>query len=377
MSNIVRAGPTAAKRRIKVLIVDDSALVRSLLSDILRADPGIEVVGVAGDAHVAREKIKLLNPDVLTLDVEMPRMDGITFLRNLMRLRPMPVVMVSSLTERGADVTLDALALGAVDYLPKPRIDLAATLKDYGEELIEKVRVAARASVRALDPLRAAVVRPSLSTTAMLPRMARGAMRTTDRIVAMGASTGGTEAIKEVLARLPPDAPGIVIAQHIPKAFSTPFARRMNDCCALTVYEAEDGQQLLAGHAYIAPGDRHLMVVRDGARYVLRLDDGSPVNRHKPSVDVLFRSVAQNAGPNAIGVLLTGMGKDGARGLKEMLESGSGTIAQDEASSVVWGMPGEAVSLGAAQHVVGIEAVAGQILSVADSMDISREKREP
>ncbi|HET9390028.1 MAG TPA: chemotaxis response regulator protein-glutamate methylesterase [Steroidobacteraceae bacterium] len=378
MTNIVRPGPTTARRRIKVLIVDDSALVRSLLTDILRSDPGIEVVGVAGDAHVAREKIKLLNPDVLTLDVEMPRMDGITFLRNLMRLRPMPVVMVSSLTERGADVTLDALALGAVDYLSKPRIDLAATLKDYSEELIEKIRVAARASVRALDPLRAVAVRPSVSATAMLPRLVRATpLRTTDRIVAIGASTGGTEAIKEVLTRLPPDAPGIVIAQHIPKAFSTPFARRMNDCCQLTVYEAEDGQQLLPGHAYVAPGDRHLMVVRDGARYVLRLDDGTPVNRHKPSVDVLFRSVAQNAGANAIGVLLTGMGKDGARGLKEMLEAGSQTVAQDEATSVVWGMPGEAVSLGAARHVVAIEAVAGKILSLADSMDISREKREP
>jgi two-component system chemotaxis response regulator CheB len=361
-----------------VLIVDDSALVRSLLTDILRADSGIEVVGVAGDAHMAREKIKLLNPDVLTLDVEMPRMDGITFLKNLMRLRPMPVVMVSSLTERGADVTLDALAIGAVDYLTKPRIDLAATLKDYSDELIEKIRTAARASVRALDPLRAAVARPSPSADAILPRARAGApLRTTERIVAIGASTGGTEAIKEVLTRLPPDSPGVVITQHIPKAFSTAFARRMNDCCQLTVYEAEDGQQLLPGHAYIAPGDRHLMVVRDGTRYVLRLDDGEPVNRHKPSVDVLFRSVAQNAGANAIGVLLTGMGKDGARGLKEMLDSGSRTIAQDEPSSVVWGMPGEAVSLGAAQHVLGLEAVAGKILALADSMDLSREKREP
>jgi two-component system, chemotaxis family, protein-glutamate methylesterase/glutaminase len=378
MTNLVQPSSSGAKRRIRVLIVDDSALVRSLLTDILRSDPGIEVVGVAGDAHVAREKIKLLNPDVLTLDVEMPKMDGITFLKNLMRLRPMPVVMVSSLTERGADVTLDALAIGAVDYLSKPKIDLAATLKDYSEELIEKIRTAARASVRALDPQRAAAARPSLSADAVLPRAAKpGYLRTTDRIIAIGASTGGTEAIKEVLTRMPPDAPGIVIAQHIPKAFSTPFARRMNDCCQLTVYEAEDGQHLLAGHAYIAPGDRHLLVVRDGARYVLRLDDGLPVNRHKPSVDVLFRSVAQNAGANAIGVILTGMGKDGARGLKEMLDSGSRTIAQDEASSVVWGMPGEAVSLGAAQHVLGLESLAAKIRCLADSMDISREKREP
>ena len=366
-------------KRIRVLIVDDSALVRSLLTDILRSDPDIEVVGVASDAHIAREKIKQLNPDVLTLDVEMPKMDGITFLKNLMRLRPMPVVMVSSLTERGADVTLDALALGAVDYLSKPKIDLAATLKDYGDELIEKIRAASKASVRALDPRRAATiaVKAAHSTDAVLPKGPPPKhLRTTDRIIAIGASTGGTEAIKEVLMRLPPDTPGVVIAQHIPKAFSGPFAKRMNDCSQVTVYEAQDGQQVLAGHAYIAPGDKHLMVVRDGARYVCRLDDGVPVNRHKPSVDVLFRSVAQNAGRNAIGVILTGMGKDGARGLKEMLDAGSRTIAQDEATSVVWGMPGEAVALGAAQHVLALENVAGKVLALADAMDITRGAQE-
>jgi two-component system, chemotaxis family, protein-glutamate methylesterase/glutaminase len=385
MTNTTAAAATASaeKRRIKVLIVDDSALVRSLLTDILRADPGIEVVGVASDAHIAREKIKALNPDVLTLDVEMPKMDGITFLKNLMRLRPMPVVMVSSLTERGADVTLDALALGAVDYLSKPKIDLAATLKDYGDELIDKIRAASKASVRALDPRRAAAIATNIATKAahttdaVLPKAPPPKqLRTTDRIIAIGASTGGTEAIKEVLMRLPPDTPGVVIAQHIPKAFSGPFAKRMNDCCQVTVYEAQDGQQVLAGHAYIAPGDKHLMVVRDGARYVCRLDDGVPVNRHKPSVDVLFRSVAQNAGRNAIGAILTGMGKDGARGLKEMLDAGSRTIAQDEATSVVWGMPGEAVSLGAAQYVLPLENVAGKILSLADAMDITRDARE-
>ena len=368
-----------SNRRIKVLIVDDSALVRSLLTDILRSDPGIEVVGVASDAHIAREKIKALNPDVLTLDVEMPKMDGLTFLKNLMRLRPMPVVMVSSLTERGADVTLDALSLGAVDYLSKPKIDLAATLKDYGDELIDKIRAASKASVRALDPRRAAAVAPRAAHTAdaVLPKASTSRqLRTTDRIIAIGASTGGTEAIKEVLMRLPPDSPGVVITQHIPKAFSGPFAKRMNDCCQVTVYEAEDGQQILPGHAYIAPGDKHLMLVRDGARYVCRLDDGVPVNRHKPSVDVLFRSVAQNAGRNAIGAILTGMGKDGAKGLKEMLEAGSRTIAQDEATSVVWGMPGEAVAIGAAQHIVPLDSVAGKILSLADAMDITRDARE-
>jgi len=247
---------SAGKRRIRVLIVDDSALVRSLLTDILRADPEIEVVGAASDAHVAREKIKQLNPDVLTLDVEMPKMDGITFLKNLMRLRPMPVVMVSSLTERGADVTLDALAIGAIDYLSKPKIDLAATLQDYSEELIEKIKIASRASVRALDPHRAATIaaRPKFTTDAVLPK-APGTrqLRTTDRIIAIGASTGGTEAIKEVLTKLPPDAPGVVIAQHIPKAFSTPFAKRMNDCCQVTVYEAEDGQQVPRGSCLHSP----------------------------------------------------------------------------------------------------------------------------
>jgi two-component system chemotaxis response regulator CheB len=367
--------PSAAKRRIRVLIVDDSALVRSILTDMLSADPGIEVVGSASDAHIAREKIKQLNPDVLTLDVEMPKMDGLTFLKNLMRLHPMPVVMVSSLTERGADVTLDAMAIGAVDFLSKPKIDVAATLRDYSDELIDKIKTAANASVRALDAQRMAtlVSRPKFTADAVIPKTAGSRqIRTTDRIIAIGASTGGTEAIKHVLMGMPADTPGIVIAQHIPKAFSTPFARRMNDCCQMTVYEAEDGQQILAGHVYIAPGDRHLIVVRDGARYVCKLDDGTPVNRHKPSVDVLFRSVAQNVGRSSIGVLLTGMGKDGARGLKEMLEAGSQTIAQDEASSVVWGMPGEAVHLGAAQHVVALDDVASRLHGLAVAIDITR-----
>jgi two-component system chemotaxis response regulator CheB len=361
-------------RRIRVLVVDDSAMVRQILSELLATDPGIEVVGTASDAHAAREKIKALNPDVLTLDVEMPKMDGITFLRNLMRLRPMPVVMVSSLTERGADVTLDALSCGAVDFLAKPKLDVAATLRDYAGELIEKVRTASRARVRAFDPSRVTV---ASSTTAVVPSLNLSAarhLRTTDRIIAMGASTGGTEAIKEVLATLAPDTPGILIAQHIPKSFSGPFARRMNSSCAMTVIEAADGQQVLPGHVYIAPGDRHLLLARDGARYVCRLDNGEAVNRHKPSVDVLFRSVAQNAGRNAIGVLLTGMGKDGARGLKEMREAGSCTIAQDEATSVVWGMPGEAIALDAAEHVLALADMAGSIRSLSDSMDITRQR---
>jgi two-component system, chemotaxis family, protein-glutamate methylesterase/glutaminase len=365
--------------RIRVLIVDDSALVRRILTEVLSADPALEVVGTASDAYMARDRIKQLNPDVLTLDVEMPKMDGVTFLRNLMRLRPMPVVMVSSLTEHGAEVTLDALAVGAVDYLPKPKIDIAATLTDYADELRAKIRTAATARVRPYTGVAAAPgsngIAPRLGVDAVLARVpVRRQFRTTDRIIAIGASTGGTEAIKEVLVQLPADTPGIVITQHIPKAFSTPFARRMDACCQMTVYEAQDGQVILPGHVYIAPGDRHLLVVRDGARYVCRLDDGPPVNRHKPSVDVLFRSVAQQAGRNAVGVILTGMGKDGAVGLKEMREAGSPTIAQDEATSVVWGMPGEAVAMGAAAETLALGQVAARISALAESMDLTRER---
>ena len=365
-------------RRIRVLIIDDSALVRRILSELLTEDQEIEVVGTAGDAYAAREKIKQCDPDVLTLDVEMPKMDGVTFLRNLMRLRPMPVVMVSSLTEHGAEITLDALAVGAVDYLPKPKIDVAATLGDYAQELRAKIKTAAKARVRkytgpATSTAGLPEVAPRYSADAVLakappPRQ----FRTTDRIIAIGASTGGTEAIKDVLIGLPADTPGIVITQHIPKAFSAAFARRMDACCQMTVSEAQDGQQILPGHVYIAPGDQHLLLVRDGARYVCKLDNGQPVNRHKPSVDVLFRSVAQQAGRNAIGVILTGMGKDGAVGLKEMRDAGCPTIAQDEATSVVWGMPHEAVVVGAAAQVLGLHEIGPRLHLIADSMDVTR-----
>jgi two-component system chemotaxis response regulator CheB len=371
----------SGNRRTRVLIVDDSALVRRILSEILAGDHEVEVVGTASDAYMARDKIKQLNPDVITLDVEMPKMDGVTFLRNLMRLRPMPVVMVSSLTEHGAEITLDALGVGAVDYLPKPKIDLAATLGDYAEELRAKIKAAANARVRAYTGTATSSssgggipeVAPRYTADAVLAKAAAPRQfRTTDRIIAIGASTGGTEAIKDVLVKLPADTPGIVITQHIPKAFSTPFAKRMNSICQMTVYEAEDGQQILPGHVYIAPGDRHLLLVRDGARYVCKLDDGPPVNRHKPSVDVLFRSVAQQAGRNAIGVILTGMGKDGAMGLKEMRDAGSPTIAQDEATCVVFGMPREAIALGGASQVMGLHEISGRIRQLAESMDVTR-----
>jgi len=367
MQSVPKAVSSGQAKKLTVLIVDDSALVRRLLTEMLSSDPGITVLGAARDAYDAREKIKALNPDVLTLDVEMPRMDGVTFLRNLMRLRPMPVIMVSSLTEKGAEVTLDALSIGAVDYLPKPKIDLAATLADYKEELISKVKAAASAR------LRATTTTPSASADAILAkRDSQRRLRTTERIIAIGASTGGTEAIKEVLIRLPPDTPGIVITQHIPKLFSGAFARRMDACCQVSVCEAEDGQQILRGHAYVAPGDKHMLLVRDGARYVCRLDEGPPVNRHKPSVDVLFRSVAQQAGRNAIGVILTGMGKDGALGLKEMRDAGAPTVAQDEATSIVWGMPGEAVAVGGAADVLPLGEIWSRVLHLADEMDITR-----
>lgn len=348
--------------KIRVLIVDDSALVRKMLTDMLTADKGIEVVGTANDPLIARDKIKLLNPDVLTLDVEMPRMDGITFLGNLMRLRPMPVVMISSLTEKGADITLQALELGAVDFVAKPKVDLAHTLEDYAIDVVAKVKMAARARVRERAPQAGLVVVPKLSADAIIAKKAAHThFLSTDKIIAIGASTGGTEAIKDVIVGLPADTPGIVITQHIPQQFSRPFAERMNRCCAMTVREAEDGEQILNGHVYIAPGGQHLLVRRSGARYLCELSQGPPVNRHRPSVDVLFRSVAQNVGPNALGVILTGMGNDGAAGLLEMQAAGAKTLAQDEATSVVWGMPGEAVKAGGVDEILPLGKISAKI----------------
>lgn len=358
-------------KKIGVLIIDDSAVVRKLLTAILSSDPEIEVVGTAVDAHVAREKIKRLHPDVLTLDVEMPKMDGITFLRNLMRLHPMPVIMVSTLTEKGANVTLDALDYGAVDFVCKPKIDISNTLEDYSAELIAKVKGASTVRVRRYEERKPvqlnrvnAAQNERYSVEKIIPRVSdRRHFNTTDKIIAIGASTGGTEAIREILEVLSISTPGIVVSQHIPETFSKAFAERLNSRCAINVAEARDGDMILPGHAYIAPGNRHLLVVKDGARWRCKLNDDVPVNRHKPSVDVLFRSVANSAGPNAVGIILTGMGKDGAQGLKDMLDSGSRTIAQDEASSVVWGMPGSAVELGAAQKVIALNGISSQLVS--------------
>ena len=354
------ARPAQRRAPIKVLIIDDSALVRSLLTRILGQDRQLQVVGTAADAFIAREKIKMLHPDVLTLDVQMPRMDGLQFLRNLMRLRPMPVVMCSSLTERGADVTLSALELGAVDFVTKPKIDVAHELEAYGAELIEKIKTAAGARVRAL----------SLPAEQERGRLAPAALRqsVSERVIGIGASTGGTEAIRQVLARLPADAPGVLIAQHIPRAFSAQFAARLDACCALSVQEATDGALIQQGRAFIAPGDRHLVVQRDGSHYRCRLQDSPAVNRHRPSVDVLFESLAQQLGPRAVGVLLSGMGSDGARGLQQMRSRGAQTIAQDEVTSVVWGMPGAAVALGAVEQVLPIEQIPAALVRERDAV---------
>ncbi|TLS66290.1 chemotaxis response regulator protein-glutamate methylesterase [Mariprofundus erugo] len=356
---------------IKVLIIDDSALVRQMLTTILNSAAGITVVGTAQDPLIAREKIKQLNPDVLTLDVEMPRMDGLTFLGNLMRLRPMPVVMVSSLTSKGASVTLEALELGAVDFVSKPSA-LGRGLEEYSDEIIAKVRMAAGARVRAKahTPARSAAtatVAPSNTADAILAKkVGRSHFRTTERIIALGASTGGTEATAQVLKSLPSGFPAIVISQHLPAAFSASYTQRLDGCCQMKVKLAEHGEQIIPGHVYMAPGDHHLLVKRDGARYICHINDGPPVNRHRPSVDVMFRSVAQNVGPNALGVILTGMGADGAEGMKEMRDAGAFTIAQDEATSVVWGMPGSAYKLGAVSELLPLDKIAGALMSNLD-----------
>jgi two-component system chemotaxis response regulator CheB len=346
----------------RVLIVDDSAVVRQMLSEILASDPAIEVVGTAADPLLAREKIKRLAPDVITLDVEMPRMDGLAFLENLMRLHPLPVVMISSLTERGADTTLQALALGAVDFISKPKFDVARGLQGYAEEIIGKVKMAARSRVRTL----ARPVTPRITLDAVAPAPTRSIQfRTTDRLIAIGASAGGTEALRVVLEGMPADAPAVVLTQHLPATFSTPFAERLDRHSAMSVREATDGEAVLPGHAYLPPGGKHLRVIRDGARWRCRIDDGPAVNRHKPAVDVLFRSVAESAGANAIGAILTGMGDDGARGLLELKNAGAPTLVQDEATSVVWGMPGAAFKLGATDEQVPLERIAERLMSLA------------
>jgi two-component system chemotaxis response regulator CheB len=335
---------------IKVLVVDDSAVVRQILQGALSADPEIQVVGTAPDPFVARDMIVQLKPDVLTLDVEMPRMDGITFLRKLMHYYPMPVIVVSSLTPEGSGLALEALSSGAVEVMCKP--GAAFTVGDMGEELVEKVKTAARAKVRKIEPDAAKATPGALG-------------RTTNKVIAMGASTGGTVALEHILARMPVDAPGIVIAQHMPAMFTKQFAARMNQISEMEVREAVDGDSVIPGVALIAPGNFHMLLKRSGARYFVNVKTGPMVHRQRPAVEVLFRSVARAAGANAVGVLLTGMGADGAEGMLEMRQAGAATIAQDEASCVVFGMPRAAIEIGAAEKVMGLDRIPHEVLRLA------------
>lgn len=343
--------------KIKVLIVDDSALIRSVMSEIIGRQPDMEVVGVAPDPIVARDLIKLTNPDVLTLDVEMPKMDGLDFLEKLMRLRPMPVVMVSSLTERGSEITMRALELGAVDFVTKPKLSIQSGMRDYADMIADKIRAASKARIKA----RPIQVAGSAKTGSPLPSI-RNPLTSSEKLIIIGASTGGTEAIREFLMQMPSDCPGILIAQHMPEGFTRSFARRLDSLCKISVNEAAGGERVLPGHAYIAPGHSHLLLARSGANYVTQLDQGELVNRHRPSVDVLFRSAASAAGKNAVGVILTGMGKDGAAGMLEMKNAGAYNFAQDEASCVVFGMPREAIALGATHEVGPLNALPGMVL---------------
>jgi two-component system chemotaxis response regulator CheB len=339
--------------RFRVLIVDDSALMRQLLTGILGSSPELEVIGVAGDPFVAREKIKLLHPDVLTLDVEMPRMDGLTFLEKLMRGHPMPVVMISSLTDKGAEITLRALSMGAVDYISKPKMDVSSGTIDQAEEIIAKVLAAAKVKVRGASAPKVKV--------AELPA-AGCRISATHKVVAVGASTGGTEALKEFLSPLPADFPGIVIVQHMPEAFTRQFAERLDSVCKIRVKEARDGDRILPGHALLAPGGNHMAVVRRGMEYAVHVYRGERVNRHLPSVDVLFSSCARELGSNALGVLLTGMGNDGARGMLEMKEAGAFTFAEDESTCVVFGMPRAAIQLGAVEQALPLYRIPAALI---------------
>ncbi|MBF8176540.1 protein-glutamate methylesterase/protein-glutamine glutaminase [Herminiimonas contaminans] len=344
--------------KIKVLIVDDSALIRSVMKEIINSQPDMEVVGVAPDPIVARDLIKQTNPDVLTLDVEMPRMDGLDFLEKLMRLRPMPVVMVSSLTERGSDITLRALELGAVDFVTKPKMSIQSGMLEYTELIADKIRTASKARIksRQITPHDANKV-----SGEALP-MIRNPLTSSEKLIIIGASTGGTEAIKDFLMQMPSDCPGILITQHMPPGFTKSFAQRLDSLCKISVKESEGGERVLPGHAYLAPGHSHLQLVRSGANYMTQLDQGPPVNRHRPSVDVLFHSAAVHAGKNAVGVILTGMGKDGALGMLEMKNVGAYNFAQDEASCVVFGMPREAIAVGATHEVGPLQALPGMVL---------------
>jgi two-component system chemotaxis response regulator CheB len=350
-------------QRIRVMIVDDSAVVRQVLSAALEEDAEIEILGTASDPVFALEKMQRDWPDVIVLDVEMPRMDGITFLKKLMLEHPTPVVICSTLTGKGTETTMQALAAGAVSIVTKPTIGLKQYLQDTSEDLVHAVKAAARANVRRLVPAQNKPA-PKLTADAILPPAANAMAQTTDMVVAIGTSTGGTQALEAVLTELPRVTPGIVIVQHMPEKFTEAFANRLNGLCQIEVREAKNGDRVMAGRALIAPGGRHMLLKRSGAQYYVEVVEGPLVNRHRPSVDVLFRSVARCAGKNALGVIMTGMGDDGARGLKEMHEAGAKTVAQDEATCVVYGMPKEAVKLGGVDRVMPLDEIAGAMLAV-------------
>jgi two-component system chemotaxis response regulator CheB len=347
---------------IKVLIVDDSAVVRQVLTANLAHDPGITVIGAAADPVFAIAKMQSQWPDVIVLDVEMPRMDGITFLKKLMVERPTPVVICSTLTEKGAETTMQALAAGAVSIVTKPKAGLKQFLEDDSESLVSAVKAAAKANPRRLAPA-APPVQAKLTADAILPASAHAMAETTDRVVAIGTSTGGTQALEAVLTSLPGVCPGIVIVQHMPEKFTGAFAERLNSLCRIDVREAADGDRVLPGRALIAPGGRHMLLKRSGAQYHVEIVDGPPVTRHRPSVDVLFRSVAKSAGKNALGIIMTGMGDDGAKGLKEMHDMGARTVGQDEDSCVVYGMPKEALKLGAVDKELALGRIAHEIVA--------------
>jgi two-component system chemotaxis response regulator CheB len=332
--------------KTRVLVIDDSALIRSLLTEIINSQSDMEVAGAAPDPLIARDMIKQLNPDVLTLDVEMPKMDGLDFLEKLMRLRPMPVVMVSTLTERGSEITMRALELGAIDFVTKPKMSISEGMREYTDIITDKIRAASQAKIASL-PRQSAT-----GNSVAAPVLLRNPLISSEKLLIIGASTGGTEAIKAFLLKMPSDCPGILITQHMPAGFTKSFANRLDSLCQISVKEAEGGERILPGHAYIAPGDKHLLLARSGANYVTALSDAPPVSRHKPSVDVLFDSAATFAGKNVIGVILTGMGKDGAAGMAQMKKAGGYNFAQNEESCVVYGMPKEAVAQG------GVDVVA-------------------
>lgn len=351
-------------KKIQVVIVDDSALIRALLKEIINQQRDMEVIGAAPDPLVAREMIRTLNPDVITLDVEMPKMDGLDFLEKLMRLRPMPVLMISTHTDKGSDATLRALELGAIDFVPKPKIDIQHSMKEYADEITAKIRMAAKARIHGLSNMH--ILAPSKSTATTLPPMLNK-VASSEKILLIGSSTGGTEALKELLAKLPQNCPGILIAQHMPEGFTRTFAARLDGLCQISVKEAEHGDRIQPGHAYLAPGHSHLMLGHVGSQYICELSTAEPVNRHRPSVDVLFRSAANHAGKNAVGVILTGMGKDGAAGMKEMHDAGAYTFAQDEASCVVFGMPKEAIARGGVDDIVPLKDMSSAILNYLGS----------